>query len=518
MRTIGIDIGTTTLSMVLLEPATRQIIQVKTIPNPGAMDSKVSFERIQDPEEILKSCRALLHEISVTHPAEQVKGIGVTGQMHGILYLNAVGDAVSPLYTWQDERGNQPMREGESHSQGLSVAGAASQSTGYPLASGFGGVTHYYNVSHGLVPEEAVCFCTIADYVGMKLSGGSKPLLHPSMAASLGLYDLKKKCFDLKAIEKLGLDHRFFPQVSRDECWIGSTKEGIPVSVALGDNQASFLGATMGMPERTVESKSKENVSQANRRTILLNIGTGSQISIYSEGLGRAKGGEYRPYLKDSYIWAGSPLCGGYSYHLLKNFFEKTLALFGAVSVVDLYERMNQAGQALYDDDKMAKGVDCGKGLDGNKARQLETATFKVDTRFRGTRIHPERRGSITHISEKELQPEHFVLGFLRGIAEELYAYYQDFLRSEPPSLDSASIGVPSIDAVSQDALSMESSDNPSITLIGSGNGLGRNPLLRRICSELFGEEMQMSSLPEEAACGSAFLAGRIYQEENIKT
>ena len=510
MRTIGIDIGTTTLTIVLLEPATRQIIEVKTIPNPGAMDSKFTFERIQDPEEILKACRNLLHEISVIHSLEQVKGIGVTGQMHGVLYLDAHGNLVSPLYTWQDERGNQPIGEGENQSGGLSVAGAASQKTGYPLASGFGGITHYYNVIHGLVSQEAVCFCTIADFVGMKLSGKSKPLLHPSMAASLGLYDLKKKCFDQEAIEKLELDHRFFPEISGDECWIGSTKEGIPVSVALGDNQASFLGATEGMLGDGVDSKGQEKTSKANKRTILLNIGTGSQISIYSEEVGRAKGGEYRPYLKGSFLWAGSPLCGGYSYHLLKNFFEKTLELFGAVPMKDLYERMNQAGRALYNQHEAAKRIDCSKAADERRDKTCEVNAFKVDTRFRGTRTNPERRGSITHISEEELQPEHFVLGFLKGIAGELYEYYQDFLYSE-----SSSMGSSSMDSSFRNSSSMNSfTTSNSIILVGSGNGLGKNPLLRRICSELFGEEMQMSSLSEEAACGSAFLAGRLCQEE----
>ena len=515
MRTIGIDIGTTSLSIVLLEPVTREIIEVKTIPNPGVIDSKVSFERIQNPEEILKSCKGLLHEISVNHSLEQVKGIGVTGQMHGILYVNAKGDAVSPLYTWQDERGNQPIEKVEDQCEGLTAAGAASQKTGYPLASGFGGITHYYHVIHGLVPEEAVCICTIADYVGMKLSGRNKPLLHPSMAASLGLYNLKEKCFDREAMKKLGLNPSFFPEISLGEGWIGTTEEGIPVSVALGDNQASFLGATEGLLGCAGEYNTQEKNSLTSKRTLLLNIGTGSQISIYSEGLGRAKGGEYRPYLKDSFIWAGSPLCGGYSYHLLKNFFEKTLELFGAVPTIDLYERMNQAGQALYEHHQSVKGIDDGKDSDKKEVNLYETDTFEIDTRFRGTRTNPECRGSITHISEEELQPDYFIVGFLKGIARELYDYYQDFLLSELSSVGTnstefSSTKPPSTDFPSIEPPSMES----SITLIGSGNGLGRNPLLRRICSDLFGEEMRMSSLPEEAACGSAFLAGKLCQEE----
>ena len=503
MRTIGIDIGTTTLSIVLLEPFTGKVVEVKTIPNAGVMESAISFEKNQNPKEILRLCKELLQEMGATNSLEQVKGIGVTGQMHGILYLDSKGDAVSPLYTWQDDRGNQLLPKDKSGQQGLSYAGFAQQETGYFLASGFGGVTHYYNTMNGLVPEEATCFCTIADYIGMKLSGKSKPLLHPSMAASLGLYDLRKKCFDQEAIEKLGLDFSFFPEIHSSECWIGATENGIPVSVALGDNQASFLGATRGVAHASKGIKTQGGApDESSGRSILLNIGTGSQISIYCESLGTAKGGEYRPYLKDSFIWAGSPLCGGYSYHLLKNFFEKTLELFGATPTVDLYQAMNQAGESLYKELPVT-GFDVEhKQLDEKLCHSLETTSFKVDTRFKGTRTDPERLGNIHHIAEENLQPDHFILGFLKGIAGELYEFYQGFLLSDTSSVDNSSM----------DALSM----GPSIILIGSGNGLRKNPLLIRICQELFGKEMLLSSLPEEAACGSAFLAGKLCQEEEI--
>ena len=40
-----------------------------------------------------------------------IERIGVTGQMHGILYLDGEGNAVSPLYTWQDARGDAPCEK-----------------------------------------------------------------------------------------------------------------------------------------------------------------------------------------------------------------------------------------------------------------------------------------------------------------------------------------------------------------------------------------------------------------------
>ncbi len=38
-------------------------------------------------------------------------------------------------------------------------------------ASGYGLVTHIYNIRHNLVPDSALSFCTIMDYFGMYLTG-----------------------------------------------------------------------------------------------------------------------------------------------------------------------------------------------------------------------------------------------------------------------------------------------------------------------------------------------------------
>ena len=446
MKTIGIDIGTTTISAVLLDVEIKKVIAVKTISNTAAIQSKNSFERGQDADKILDLTKKLLDEICPDAQMEEIGGIGVTGQMHGILYLDKAGNAVTPLYTWQDERGNLAY-------EGATYASFAQEKTGYQLASGFGGITHFYNTVNELIPKEATCLCTIPDFIAMKLSGRAKPLIHSSMAASLGLYNLKEKCFDASAGEALDLDMTFFPEIASAECCLGKTEQNIPVAIALGDNQASFLGTVRG------------GVTEFPQDSILLNVGTGSQISIYCKELGNVKAGEYRPYLKDSFLWVGSPLCGGYSYNLLERFFKETLQLFGVASTDNLYQEMDLAGKKLYDEKKEASLV--------------------VDTRFRGTRANPSISGSITNLTEDALHPQHLILGFMEGMAQELYDFYQEF-----------------------------STEENSFALIGSGNGLRKNPLLCRICSDLFDKALALSELPEEAACGSALLVADVLQEE----
>ena len=179
MKSIGIDIGTTTISIIVMNTADFTIEESCTLDNGAFLPSSRPWERIQDVSGILRKTQTALEEILDRTP--DISSIGLTGQMHGIVYVDQAGTAVSPLYTWQDGRGNQP-----DFRQGKSVCACLSEDYGVKAASGYGMVTHLYNVQKGLVPRKAVSFCTISDYLGMALTGRSLPLLHISQAASLG--------------------------------------------------------------------------------------------------------------------------------------------------------------------------------------------------------------------------------------------------------------------------------------------------------------------------------------------
>ena len=66
----------------------------------------------------------------------------------------------------------------------------------------------------------------------------------------------------------------------------------------------------------------------------------------------------------DSWLLAGSALCGGYAYSLMKRFFEETLELAETEAKRPIYEILNQAAGAAYEEEKQ----------------------LTVDTRFNGTR------------------------------------------------------------------------------------------------------------------------------------
>ena len=104
--------------------------------------------------------------------------------------------------------------------------------------------------------------------------------------------------------------------------------EGKPVFTAVGDNQASFLGAV-----RDLETG------------IGVNVGTGSQVSVFARSLcaEAAKGGtDVRPFPGGGYLYVGASLNGGKVYERLAAFFAEVCGQFAekAPELSEIYEKM----------------------------------------------------------------------------------------------------------------------------------------------------------------------------------
>ena len=300
MKTIGIDIGTTTISGVVTENKNAEksrTLEAKTIENGSFIATANEWEKIQDAEQIVSKAHGLLDYFLDKYP--DVQKIGLTGQMHGIVYIDKDGKCASPLYTWQDARGSL---YGEN---GISLTEEIQEKCKVKTASGYGMVTHIYNLRHGLISKSAVTFCTIMDYFGMHLTGRKTPLVHASNAASFSLFDGRRMCFETEKLKKMGVEEKWLPKVCIEIEELG-TYRNCTVTTAIGDNQASFLGAV----------GNKDN-------TLLVNMGTGGQISVLSDQYFAENGIEARPFLNGKYLLAGASLCGGKAYALLENFFRK---------------------------------------------------------------------------------------------------------------------------------------------------------------------------------------------------
>lgn len=425
MNVIGLDIGTTTICGIAVDAKSGELLKSVTLDNDSFIDGK-PFEKIQSPEKIIEKVTALATEL--TSEFAPVCAIGITGQMHGIVYINSEGKAVSPLYTWQDGSGNEPL-------ENSTYANVLSSTSGYNAASGFGGTTYYYHSKNALVPEAAVKFCTIHDYAAMVLTGRKQPLCHTSDAASFGLFDLKNSCFDKAAIEKCGLDFSLFPEVTGDFVSVGEYN-GIPVCAAIGDNQASFIGSVKDMDG-----------------CALVNMGTGGQISMLTDLKEAPEGMEIRPLYSGYNILVGCTLCGGRAFATLAQFFAQVYQMVAGEKPQNIY-----------------------KAMDSALAQNTADDTLTVSTKFSGTRLNPDERGSIQNISTDNFTPVQLMNGFLGGMVDEI-------MQMIAPTGFKAK------------------------TLVGSGNGLRKNLPLQKRFSKALGTEMMIPNNCEEAAFGAALSA-----------
>ena len=431
MKAIGLDIGTTSISAAVWDVLGAKVEKSYTISNGSFLDTGRAWEKLQDAGLILEKVRELLDRI--LNETEEIAVIGLTGQMHGIVYLDSEGRNVSPLYTWQDGRGNVAEESGKSLCEELT------ERHGTPFYTGYGLVTHLYNLRKGLVPDTAASLCTIMDYLGVNLTGRKKPLIHSSNAASLGFYDVEAACFCREALEEEGVNCSILPELTTEIEILGDYC-GIPVTTAIGDNQASFMGSVKN-----------------GREEILVNVGTGGQISMYADHVIKGEDIETRPLIGDGYIAAGSSLCGGRAYAILADFFRECAQNMG-VKDFDPYRMMDQL-----------------------LCNYQPNQELVVETCFSGTRDHPMKRGTISNITIDNLTPGALASGVVKGIVGELYQRYQTMC---------------------------EGRDLGHSHIIGSGNGMRRNPHLQKYTQELFGMELTLSDNTEEAACGTAIAAG----------
>ena len=423
---IGIDIGTTTISAAVIDLESKTQVEVFSAPHNSYVERSQFSE--QSISVIMDKAERMLELIYNSYTG--IVSIGVTGQMHGILYLNSDGEAVSNLINWQDKRGDIPIKDS------MTACQIIKQITGENIATGYGISTHYYNLLKGLAPKSAVGFCSIMDYFAMRLCNNKNPIVHTSVAASFGLFDVIKECFMLDKLALLGINEDFLPKVVASNEIVGRWNN-IPVCVAIGDNQASFLGSV-----------------KKNRESLLVNIGTGSQISAVGEIKNLGEGIECRPFINGELLICGSALCGGSAYAMIEEFFRSYTA-FSGLGDRSQYGVINALAEKAYENGE---------------------SPLSVYTSFCGMRTDPMRRGSIENIELNNFTPSALILGVINGMCDELYKLYlEGHLKKSH--------------------------------IVASGGAIRKNNILRRVLEDKFGMAVSVNSVKEEAATGAALFS-----------
>jgi len=243
MSLIGLDIGTSGTRAVAIDD-NAQILATATENYPLATPRSGWTE--QDPEIWWAASQAVLQRVISTLPDRPV-ALGLTGQMHGAVFLDAQEQVIRPAILWNDQR---TARQCEAITE-LIGAERLVAVTGNPALTGFQAPkilwlrdeepSAYAKVRSVLLPK---------DYVRLRLT--ALRATDASDASGSLLLDLRKRDWSDDLLGQLRIPRDWLPPVYESPEVAGSVSvdaarttglpAGLPVAAGAGDNAAAAIG------------------------------------------------------------------------------------------------------------------------------------------------------------------------------------------------------------------------------------------------------------------------------------
>ena len=242
---LGIDVGTTAVKALLVD-ATGKVVDQATKEYPLLSPKPLWLE--QDPADWWDAAVKALCLIS---GRRQLKGnllsIGLTGQMHGSVFLDREGRVLRPAILWCDQRTGREVEEIEN----LVGKKRINRITGNPVFTGFTAPKilwlrknepdAYRKVAKILLPK---------DYLRYKLTGEFASEVTDNSGTSL--FDVAARKWSPEILEKLQINREWLAPVLESSEVAGKITakasgltglpEGLPVVAGAGDQAASGCG------------------------------------------------------------------------------------------------------------------------------------------------------------------------------------------------------------------------------------------------------------------------------------
>lgn len=243
---IGLDLGTSGVKTVLFDCKGNKIAS-ETCEYPLYQPYNGWAE--QEPEDWWKasceSIRAVLAKSAVK--ANEIRGIGLSGQMHGLVMLDSDRRVLRRCILWCDQRSAPECEEMTSKVGRDRII----ELTANPAMPGFTASKIMWvknNEPH--IYEKCVKILVPKDYIRYKLTG--EFATEVSDASGMQLLDINRRCWSGELVSALGIDRELLPdiyesyeisgKVCRAAADMTGLAEGTPVAGGAGDQQACAVG------------------------------------------------------------------------------------------------------------------------------------------------------------------------------------------------------------------------------------------------------------------------------------
>jgi xylulokinase len=229
-RVIGIDVGTSSLKAIVVDEAGKVVASADRA-YPVAMERPGWSE--QDPALWWEACESALAELD----AGRCDGIGLSGQMHGLVALGADDQPLRPAILWNDGR-SQPQVDALLDEVGLERLVALSGNR--PLAGFTAPKLRWLAEHEPELPGRIRRIMLPKDYVRLRLTG--EPACEVTDASGTLLLDVEHRRWSEALCEAFGVDPAWLPPVHESAAMVGRTGAGVPVAAGAGDQAAGALG------------------------------------------------------------------------------------------------------------------------------------------------------------------------------------------------------------------------------------------------------------------------------------
>lgn len=247
---LGLDIGTSGARAVAVDADTGALVTDATAayglstPRPGWAE--------QDPEDWWQASCDVLGRVAADVAGQDLRGLGLTGQMHGAVFLDSADAVIRPALLWNDQR-TQAQCEAIEAALGDRLTAIA----GNPALTGFQAPKVLW-----LRDEEPEAYARVRgvllpkDLLRLRLTG--ERATDASDASGTLLLDVGARTWSPEILEALEIDAGWLPRVHEGPEVTGTVRDevaaqlglrrGLPVVAGGGDNAAAAVGAGVSAP------------------------------------------------------------------------------------------------------------------------------------------------------------------------------------------------------------------------------------------------------------------------------